>query len=128
MSNLFIRFAIKATVVLTVAFCVHVAVLNVFQLPLFENKIVLSYVVNLLLVVIIFGLLYLSKNKFKDQLGFLFIAGSALKFGVFFVVFYPFFKLDNHISKLEFAAFFVPYGLGLILETISLVKWLNKLD
>ncbi|MFH4963772.1 hypothetical protein V8G69_02105 [Gaetbulibacter sp. M235] len=128
MSNLFIRFAIKATVVLTVAFCIHVAVLNVFQLPLFENKIVLSYVVNLLLVVIIFGLLYLSKKKFKDQLGFLFIAGSALKFGVFFVVFYPFFKLDNHISKLEFAAFFVPYGLGLILETISLVKWLNKLD
>lgn len=128
MSNLFIRFAIKATVVLTVSFCIHVAVLNVFQLPLFENKIVLSYVVNLLLVVIIFGLLYLSKRKFKDQLGFLFIAGSVLKFGVFFVVFYPFFKLDNHISKLEFAAFFVPYGLGLILETISLVKWLNKID
>ncbi len=128
MSNPFIRFAIKATVILTVAFCIHVAVLYVFKLPLFENKIVLSYVVNLLLVVIIFGLLYLSKRKFKDQLGFLFIAGSALKFGVFFVVFYPFFKLDNHISKFEFAAFFVPYGLGLILETISLVKWLNKLD
>jgi len=128
MSNLFIRFAIKATTVLTVAFCIHIATLKIFQLPLFENKIVLSYIVNLILVVIIFGLLYLSRKKFKDQLGFLFIAGSALKFGVFFVVFYPFYKLDDHISNLEFAAFFVPYGLCLILETMSLVKWLNKLD
>jgi len=128
MSNLFIRFAIRATVVLAVAFFIHIAVLKFFELPLFENKIVLSYVVNLILVVVIFGLLYLSRKKFKDQLGFLFIAGSALKFGVFFVVFYPFYKLDDHISSLEFAAFFVPYGLCLILETISLVKWLNKLD
>tara|TARA_R110000868_G_scaffold141177_1_gene357465 strand:+ start:17646 stop:18032 length:387 start_codon:yes stop_codon:yes gene_type:complete len=128
MNNPFIRFAIKATLVLVVAFGIHIAILAILQLPLFENRIVLSYVVNLALVMIIFGLLYLSKNKYKDQLGFLFIAGSFLKFAVFFIVFYPFFKLDNHISKLEFATFFVPYVLGLILETISLGKWLNKLN
>lgn len=128
MSNTFTRFTIKATTVLAVAFCIHIAILKSLQIPLFENKIVLSYVVNLALIVFIFGFLYVSKKKFKDQLGFLFIAGSALKFGMFFIVFYPFFKLDGHISKLEFAAFFVPYGLGLILETFSLVKWLNKID
>jgi len=128
MTNPFTRFTIKATTVLAVAFCIHIALLKSFQMPLFENKIVLSYVVNLVLVVLIFGFLYVSKKKFKDQLGFLFIAGSALKFGVFFVVFYPLFKLDGQISKLEFASFFVPYGLGLVLETFSLVKWLNKLD
>lgn len=128
MSNPFKDFTVKVTALLSIAFVIHIVILKLLKLPLFDNKIVLSYVVNLLLVVTIFGLLYLSKKKFKDQLGFLFIAGSALKFGVFFVVFYPFFKLDDHISKLEFAAFFVPYGLGLILETFSLVKWLNKLD
>ena len=128
MSNPFKDFTVKVTALLSIAFVIHIVILKVLKLPLFDNKIVLSYVVNLILVVAIFGLLYLSKKKFKDQLGFLFIAGSALKFGVFFVVFYPFFKLDGHISKLEFAAFFVPYGLGLILETFSLVKWLNKLD
>ena len=128
MSNPFKDFTVKVTALLSIAFVIHIVILKVLKLPLFDNKIVLSYVVNLLLVVTIFGLLYLSKKKFKDQLGFLFIAGSALKFGVFFVVFYPSFKLDDHISKLEFAVFFVPYGLGLILETFSLVKWLNKLD
>jgi hypothetical protein len=68
------------------------------------------------------------RNKYKSQLGFLFLAGSLLKFAVFFIVFYPIFKEDGQMSKLEFASFFVPYGMGLFLETISLSKWLNKLE
>lgn len=128
MNNPFLSFAIKAIVILAVAFCIHIAVLNFLKFPLFENKIILSYIVNLILVIGIFGILYLLKEKYKSQLGFLFLAGSLLKFAIFFIVFYPIYKLDNNVSKLEFAAFFVPYVLGLILETISLSKWLNKLD
>lgn len=128
MHNPFQRFTIKATLLLVVAFCIHLAILKMLKFPLFENRIVLSYLVNLALVVVIFGALYLLKNKYKSQLGFLFLVGSALKFAVFFMVFYPFYNEDDHISKLEFTAFFVPYGLGLILETFSLTKWLNKLD
>ena len=128
MSNPFISFAIKAVVLLTLAFAIHLVVLNILQLPLLENRIVLSYIVNLVLVIAIFGILYLLKEKYKSQLGFLFLAGSLLKFVVFFILFYPFYKLDNIITKLEFAAFFVPYVIGLILESVSLSKWLNKLD
>lgn len=76
----------------------------------------------------VFGVLYLFRNKYKSQLGFLFLAGSVVKFAVFFIVFQPLFKQDGLISKLEFASFFVPYLTGLIIETISLSKWLNKLD
>jgi O-antigen ligase len=128
MSNPFISFAIKTVILLTVVFAIHLLVLNVLQLPLFENRIVLSYIVNLVLVIVIFGILYLLKEKYKSQLGFLFLAGSLLKFVVFFILFYPFYKLDNIITKLEFAAFFVPYVIGLIIESVSLSKWLNKLD
>jgi hypothetical protein len=128
MSNPFISFAIKTVILLTVVFAIHLLVLNVLQLPLFENRIVLSYIVNLVLVIVIFGILYLLKEKYKSQLGFLFLAGSLLKFVVFFILFYPFYKLDNIITKLEFAAFFVPYVMGLIIESVSLSKWLNKLD
>ncbi len=128
MNNPFLSFTIKAIIVLTVAFCIHITVLNFLESPLFENKIVLSYIVNLILVIGIFGILYLLKEKYKSQLGFLFLAGSLLKFAIFFIVFSPIYKLDNDISKLEFAAFFIPYILGLILETFSLSKWLNKLD
>lgn len=128
MNNPFLSFTMKAIVVLAVAFCIHIAVLNFLKFPLFDNKIILSYIVNLILVIGIFGILYLLKEKYKSQLGFLFLAGSLLKFAIFFIVFYPIYKLDNNVSKFEFAAFFVPYVLGLILETISLSKWLNKLD
>ncbi|MDC1364888.1 hypothetical protein N8258_00540 [Algibacter sp.] len=128
MSNPFVSFAIKTVILLTVVFAIHLLVLNVLQLPLFENRIVLSYIVNLVLVIVIFGILYLLKEKYKSQLGFLFLAGSLLKFVVFFFLFYPFYKFDNIITKLEFAAFFVPYVIGLILESVSLSKWLNKLD
>ena len=128
MSNPFLSFTIKAIVLLSLVFAIHLVVLNTLQFPLFENRIVLSYIVNLILIIIIFGILYLLKEKYKSQLGFLFLAGSFLKFAVFFILFYPFYKLDNTITELEFAAFFVPYVIGLILESVSLSKWLNKLD
>tara|TARA_R110000868_G_scaffold30283_1_gene112206 strand:- start:2 stop:388 length:387 start_codon:yes stop_codon:yes gene_type:complete len=128
MSNPFLSFSIQAIALLAVAFCVHIAALSVLGFPLFENRIRLSYIVNLSLIIFIFGMLYLFKEKYKSQLGFLFLAGSLLKFAVFFIVFYPFYKQDGIISKLEFASFFVPYVMGLILETISLSKWLKKLE
>ena len=128
MSNPFLSFSIKAIVVLVIVFCIHMAVLYSLKLPFFENRIVLSYAVNLILIIIIFGVLFLLKEKYKSQLGFLFLAGSLFKFAIFFIAFYPYYKLDGAISKFEFASFFVPYGIGLILETISLSKWLNKLE
>lgn len=128
MRNPFIDFSIKAAILLGIAFFMHLGVLRILNFPIFDHRIVLCYTVNLALIVIVFGTLYLLQDKYKSQLGFLFLAGSFLKFMVFFIVFYPFFKMDNHISKLEFAAFFVPYSLGLILETFSLSKWLNKLE
>jgi hypothetical protein len=128
MRNPFIDFTIKAAILLGIVFFIHLGVLKALSLPAFDNRIVLCYLINFALIIIVFGALYLFKEKYKSQLGFLFLAGSFLKFIIFFIVFYPFFKMDNHISKLEFATFFVPYSIGLILETISLSKWLNKLE
>lgn len=128
MSNPFFSFSTKATVLLVAVFCIHIAILRFFDFPLFENRIISAYVVNLILIISIFGILYLLKEKYKTQLGFLFLVGSLLKFAVFFIIFYPFYKYDGIITKFEFASFFVPYVLGLILETISLSKWLNRLD
>lgn len=128
MRNPFIDFTFKAAILLGIVFFIHLGALRALSLPIFDHRIVLCYLVNFALIIIVFGLLYLFKEKYKSQLGFLFLAGSFLKFIIFFIVFYPFFKMDNHISKLEFAAFFVPYSIGLILETISLSKWLNKLE
>ncbi|WP_299548725.1 hypothetical protein [Seonamhaeicola sp.] len=128
MTNPFFSFIIKALVLFTMAFGLHIGILYLLTLPLFESHIILAYSLNLVLVILVFGLLYLLRKKYKSQLGFLFLAGSVVKFAVFFIVFQPLFKQDGVISKLEFASFFIPYLLGLIIETISLSKWLNKLD
>lgn len=112
---------------LFVVFLIHIGILNFLGLSLFDNKIVLSYVINFLLAAIIFTAIYRLKEKQKDNLGFLFIAGSFVKFLVFFLLFYPFFKADGNIDKLEFSSFFVPYIVCLVIETTSLSKFLNKL-
>jgi hypothetical protein len=128
MKNTFTFFSVKLSLVLLVAFAIHLFALSLKSLPLYDNKIVLAYVVNAVLAILIFGFLFKMKDKYKDQLGFLFLGGSILKFVVFFIVFYPFYKADGAISKLEFAAFFVPYILSLVIETFSLAKWLNKME
>jgi len=112
---------------LFVVFAVHVLVLFFIDLPLFDNRIILAYIVNFVLAIIIYQAMLLLKHKFQSQLGFIFMFGSFLKFIVFFIVFYPFYKADDTITKMEFAAFFVPYVVCLIIETTSLSKWLNKL-
>ncbi|WP_040252947.1 DUF6168 family protein [Psychroserpens mesophilus] len=128
MKNAFTLFAIKLILILSFALAIHLFVLSSKSLPLYDNKIVLAYIINALLAIVIFGFLFKMKDKYKEQLGFLFLGGSVLKFAVFFIVFYPVYKADGSISKLEFAAFFVPYILSLILETLSLAKWLNKME
>ncbi|MFK7783289.1 DUF6168 family protein [Psychroserpens sp.] len=128
MKNTFTSFIIKISSVLALAFAIHLFVLSIKSLPLYDNKIVLAYIVNAVLAISIFGVLFKMKDKYKEQLGFMFLGGSALKFVVFFIVFYPIYKADGIISKLEFAAFFIPYLLSLILETLSLAKWLNKME
>lgn len=128
MKNPFISFVTKAFIILLLVFCLHLLILKGLHYPLFDNRIVASYAVNLLLIVFVFGMLFLFRRKYKSQLGFLFLAGSILKFAVFFILFYPYYKLDGSISKLEFVAFFTPYAIGLILETVSLSKWLNNME
>lgn len=128
MKNTFTSFIIKISSVLALTFAIHLFVLSIKSLPLYDNKIVLAYIVNAVLAISIFGVLFKMKDKYKEQLGFMFLGGSALKFVVFFIVFYPIYKADGIISKLEFAAFFIPYLLSLILETLSLAKWLNKME
>ena len=123
-----IDFSIKLLVVLVIVFGLHIATLHFLEKPLFEDKITLSYVVNAIMAIIIFLVLFKLKTKYKDQLGFLFLFGSTFKFAVFFLLFYKAFKLDGIVTKLEFASFFIPYMLCLLIETFSLSKWLNKMD
>jgi hypothetical protein len=103
----------------------HFYTLEKLQLPLFNNKIVLAYIINISLAIIVYIGLYFLREKQESNLGFIFMTGSLIKFGIFFLVFYPGYKLDGDIQTLEFTTFFIPYAVCLIIETFSLSKLLN---
>ena len=87
-----------------------------------------SYGVNFVLAFAIVAVLFAFRRKLKNHIGFLFIGGSLLKFLVFFIFFYPSFTADEVMSRAEFASFFTPYFLSLILETYFTSRMLRNLE
>lgn len=113
---------------LGLVFLLHTQILDQNGLPKYANSIVLCYAVNALLAAFIYIILFVFRYKLKNYIGFLFMGGSFLKFIFFFVIFYPIFREDGVMDKFEFAAFFAPYAVCLIVETIFTSKMLKKLD
>jgi len=122
----FFKFSIVLLAVLSLVFAIHIALLNQFEKPLFDNRILAAYLVNYFLAVLIYLILYLLKNKMTAQIGFLYMGGSFVKFIFFFIFFYPFYKIDGKLDSLEFAAFFIPYVISLIHETLGVINILKK--
>ncbi len=119
-------FTIRLFVVIGFAFSIHLFVLHTKGLPLWENLIIPSYLYNTITSFVSFLILIKLKPKWISNMGFIFMAGSFLKFLIFFLAFYPSYQADDEVTSLEFFAFFIPYGMGLIVEIASLVQRLNK--
>ncbi len=122
------NFLLILAMVLAVVFSAHLFILNILKLPIFADKIVLSYTINYALAAIILIFIQSRFNKKSSHTGFIFLGGSGLKFLVFFLVFYPFYREDGTMATSEFAAFFVPYATCLVLEVAFLSKQLNNQD
>ncbi len=125
--NPILLFLLVLIPLLGITFFLHTTILQNNGLPKYGDNIMLSYLVNFLLAAVIFIGLYNFRNKMKTQIGFIFMAGSFLKFIVFFILFYPSYKTDGEMDTSEFAAFFVPYTICLIVETVSTAKMLQKM-
>jgi hypothetical protein len=121
------KFSQRALVFLSIVFVIHVLINTFLNLPKFQHLIVEAYVINAVLAIGIFWGLTALKEKYNNQIGFLFLASSFVKFFVFFVVFYGPYKADNQIIFSEFVSFFIPYTICLVLETFYLSKQLNQM-
>ena len=119
------RVAVLFAVALT-GLAIHGAAYNYYNLPMGRNELQFAYVANLFLAGGIMVALMRMPERLQGSLGFLYLGGSLLKFLVFFLLFYPDYKADGDVSKLEFATFFMPYALCLAVETTVLVRMLNK--
>ncbi len=122
----FLKFTLFLIITLLVVFLIHVFTLDQLNVPVFANRIIAAYLVNGALALGIYLALLLLKTKMSEQLGFLYMAGSFVKFLFFFIFFYPYYKLDGSLDSYEFAAFFIPYVISLIFETFGVIKFLKK--
>jgi len=90
-----------------------------------SNHLILLYTLNLSVACFVYWLVFLLRDKQKEYLGFYFLAGTLIKFIIFFTIVLPIFKENDVVSKTEFLSFFIPYLLSLIIETKSLISLLN---
>ena len=121
MSKKIVLFSVRLVILAAVVFYIHTEILRYIGCSPYNNLIIEAYYANVILAVFIFSGLNFLQKKYSDQLGFLFMAGSLIKFAVFFIFFSPHFREDGAISRLEFLSFFVPYLLCLFLETLAVV-------
>ncbi len=126
MTKSIFSFCVKLLLIASVVFGIHIGILFLLKIPLFENKIISAYIVNVILAIVIYiGLIKLKKNN-EQILGFIFLIGSFLKFSIFFLYFYPAYKQDGNMSTLEATSFLTPYFMCLTVEIFYLSKLLTS--
>ena len=123
-----LRYLITLLVMLGASFGLHSLIRGQSGLDPMGDLLVVSYLFNFFMAFAIVAGLYAVRFRMKQQIGFLFIAGSLLKFLVFFLFFYPSFTSDGNISRAEFSSFFVPYFLALATETYFTASMLKNLE
>jgi len=120
------RYSALLFLLMTVSFFLHWKALEILSRTVDLGHLLPFYVMNYITgVAIVSALIFLSKNK-GEVLGFVFMAGSLLKFAVFFMVFYPELHENDASKKATFILFFIPYILSVITEVWYLIRFLNK--
>ena len=122
-SRFIVGFLSALIVALLLSFSIHVLVRYYNHIGLYGDHLISAYGFNFVIASTIILLLYAFRERLKLQVGFLFMGGSLLKFGLFFIFFYP-----SYTETSEFAAFFVPYLVSLTTETIFASKMLAILE
>ena len=126
MIKLIVSFSLKLIALLANVFIIHTQIVSSYNMDMFGNRVIPSYIVNYIMAVVIFSGLLKLKEKHLDILGFVFMGGSMLKFAVFFIFFNSHFKEDGIVTSFEALSFLIPYLVCLIIETFYLIKLLNN--
>lgn len=122
MSNYFWGFALTSLVLLSISFYIHSGYLSVLD----EATMYKSYLVNLFLGILVFVVIEFLKKSHTNILGFIFLAGSLLKFLIYFIYIYPLLIETGELTKPKFFVFFIPYSICLVVEIIFLVRLMNN--
>jgi hypothetical protein len=103
----------------------YFAVSSFLDLDLYYNTISI-YAFHVLATLIIFSVLVFINQNFKDNTGFAFLAGSLLKMLAAVIFLLPMMLGNPKDPFSDILAFFIPYFLFLIFETIYAVRLINS--
>lgn len=120
------KIAFYLLVLLLTSFSVHALSQEKLFGNLYANHLILSYSIQMVLAIATYSLLLILHKKHKDKLGFIYIAGSILKFIIAYVILRPIFNSDNQISRPEFLSLFIPYLLALAFNTWAMQNLLKE--
>ncbi|PCE66395.1 DUF6168 family protein [Sediminicola luteus] len=123
-----LRFIWVLPLVLGLGFAIHLGVRWLQDSDLWAHQIRGTYLFNGIMALGIYILLYAFRKRLKHQLGFLYMAGSLLKFALFFFIFYPGYQADGDMVRAEFLSFFAPYVICLSVGTLFTAKMLQSMD
>jgi len=120
-----LRFLFIFLVVVVGGYFIHMGIVTSFSLDRNLEIINFSYVFNGIFTLLFVVGISVFSEKFKDQIGFIFMGGSLVKIGLFIGIS----KLNNmDIDKNVFLDFFVAYLLCLILEVYFVSRILKSVN
>jgi hypothetical protein len=109
-------------ITLAVSLTVHLSFFTTKQL---ESVTLISYLTNLIICIASFYVLASLSKKDSTNIGYVFLMFSMMKFGAYFLGFRFYFQMDDIVTKQEYAVFFIPYLLAILVEISFLIKELN---
>lgn len=108
------------------AFALHFYIWQEQGWGLHEHRLLAAYLFNPAVATAMLIFLHKAPSRYLENLGFVYMGGTALAFIGFFVFFYPGYRADGSMSRAEFAAFFTPYAISLAYKTLVFVRQLNR--
>ncbi|MBP2833310.1 hypothetical protein J8281_14035 [Aquimarina sp. U1-2] len=117
-----IKFIVLFIIVVGLSYIAHYWIVDHLFLGGHIDMVQKSYGYNASFTFVLTLILIALSKRYKDQIGFIFLAGSFIKTGLFFAIFeMTTFKIDKNV----FLNFFIPYLLCLILEVYYVSKILK---
>ncbi len=120
-----IKFLMLLSTSLLIVFILHIVFNYLKNNSLFSNRIIESYLVNILMAYISFIILFFSTKKYVSSLGFIFMIISLVKFLIFYILFKPYYSLNQNVDLEEFLTIMIPYSISLFTEIYALSKILK---
>lgn len=127
-NQIILRFTVGLFLLLGIAFPIHGYIQTLTGSTFLGNHLAEDYTFNALFALGFFTITEWRKKQLGAYLGYAFLFSSVLKFILFLTLLFPSYKIDNKLRSADFVAFFVPYALCLIYETLAMVKRLKAAD